>query len=766
MGSGKITSAIDRIADRVSLFETEGARTDFLRHLIEVVSEQTGADMAAAFVHDEATGELVLRAGLENGRLWAGEESPDTEMPRRFALSGNEIGRAFSERRVIRIRYDESDAEHPYRSKLLIPIVRGPMETGVLVLARRDGHGFDEEDEAGLTAAASRFADRLTAGSELIGAGTKVRPVAAQWSVHGIPASQGRAYGTALPFWTDVESLALQAVSSGDPEAELAVFETALAAAGRQLVALQDSASSTDREMVAMIFSAHQLMLNDESFTGKIRARIMDGHPAVQSVQAVVAEYAELFSGLSEVRLAEKAQDVRDLGYRLISNIVGGSTEAFSYRGRVAIARHIYPSDLYRLAVEGVEGLVLRGSGVTAHISILARSLGLPVIITDSNEILGISSGTPVLLDAAEGILYVNPDGDLVGRYSSQRGKSDAMSVVGVAAEAAAGGRGKTADGTTVQVLANVNILKDAIEATAFGAEGIGLYRSEFPFILKNDYLSEEQQFRIYRSIVATQAGKPVILRTADIGGDKLLQGRGDTESNPFLGVRGIRFSLANREMFREQLRAMLRAGTDADLGIMVPMVSGVEEVLEAKKEIALAVDTLRELGVPHNPSPRVGAMVELPSAAMAVRDLASETDFLSIGTNDLTMYLLAVDRTNEKLHHLYRSHHPTVLRVFAAIARFSGPKRAELSVCGDVASDPVLLPFFVGIGIRKLSVTPSKVESVKRRLAAFTLDEMRAIAHELLAVKRLTEMEQYLDRFDRLHPGRLEGRGELISSM
>ncbi|HET7839094.1 MAG TPA: phosphoenolpyruvate--protein phosphotransferase [Rectinemataceae bacterium] len=741
-----ITGAIEEVAARIALFDDEGAQKCLLRDLVDLVVKRSGADMGAVFVHDEAQAQLVLRAGFERGELSSDERLKGGRTPMRFGLEGNEVGRAFTERRIIWLSYAEAEPGHPYRSKVLVPIIRGPIQLGVLILARADARGFDREDEAALMAAASRFGELLSEASALLAGREADAGGASARSIQGIKASDGRAYGIALPFWADMDALADQALARAEPATELAGFEAALSASVRQLGDLRSGAASADFEMVAMIFSAHELMLKDAGFTDRMRRRIEGGQSAVQSVQAVVAEYAERFAAVSEIRIAEKAQDVRDLGYRLINNLLGGSPEGFSYRGKIAIARHIYPSDLYRLAVEGVEGLVLRGSGVTAHIAILARSLALPVMITDDKGILGIPEGTPLLLDATDGWLHVNPGKAKLDHYRSTRGMVTELRAYHL--------KGRTADGTGVQVLANVNILKDALEATAQGAEGIGLYRSEFPFILKNDFLSEEQQYKIYRSIVASQPGKPVVLRTADIGGDKLLQGRGSAETNPFLGVRGIRFSLANREMFRDQLRAMLRAGEGADLGIMLPMVSGVEEVLEAKQEIALAAAALAERRVAHNSAPRIGAMIELPSAAMAVGDIAGETDFLSIGSNDLTMYLLAVDRTNEKLHHLYRTHHPAVLRVFSAIARYSGSKRAELSVCGDVASDPVLAPFFVGIGIRKLSVSPAKVEAVKRRLASFTLGEMQAISRELLAIRRLADMERYLADFEGRHPG------------
>ncbi len=504
MNAGMITGAIDEIAGKISFFEDEGARNGLLKELLNLIVARTGADMGGVFVHDEIEGELVLRAGFEKGRLWEDDHSADSRTPLRFGLEGNEIGRAFTEGRIIWVTYDEGDLDHPYRSKLLIPILRGPIQTGVLILARAENSEFDHEDETELMAAASRFGDLLSDASVLIesagstGSGGK--------SIRGKTAADGQAYGTALPFWTDIEALAEHAVPAGDTAAELSQFETALAASVKQLGDLQHSASSSDIEMVAMIFSAHELMLKDSSFTGKMRARIQDGQTAVQAVQSVVGEYADLFSAMSEVRLAEKAQDVRDLGYRLISNIVGGTPEGFSYKGKIAIARHMYPSDLYRLALEGVEGLVLRGSGITAHIAILARSLGVPVIITDDRGILKIPEGSPLLLDATDGWLHINPDRSLLDRYRASRRGAVELPAYHL--------KGRTADGTGVQVLANVNILKDALEATAQGAEGIGLYRSEFPFILKNDYLSEEQQYRIYRSSPAPWFGSVLLLRT------------------------------------------------------------------------------------------------------------------------------------------------------------------------------------------------------------------------------------------------------------
>jgi phosphoenolpyruvate-protein kinase (PTS system EI component) len=295
------------------------------------------------------------------------------------------------------------------------------------------------------------------------------------------------------------------------------------------------------------------------------------------------------------------------------------------------------------------------------------------------------------------------------------------------------------------RVLANVNLFRDARQASLSGADGIGLYRSEFPFIIRNDLLTEEEQYVIYRRIAETVPSGEIVFRTADIGGDKILAARGEDERNPFLGVRGIRFSLANRHMFQDQLRAMLRAGAGHDLRIMFPMVSSVEEYEEALSEVDASIASLKRDGFSFNSAPKLGAMIELPSAVESISELADLTDFLSIGTNDLVMYLLAVDRTNERLSQLYRSYHPTVLRVIKRIAEGVGPKLSELSVCGDAASDPRMVRFFLGLGIRKVSVAPADLHAVSRAMSMAAGDSsLGDFANEMLSIRTVREMEQF----------------------
>ena len=734
---------VSNAAAEAAYFEDTESQNAFLQRTIGRIKEATGAAMAAVFVHDPESESLEFRAGMDSSGTWDKKFYEKNAARPSFALGNTEVGRAFTENRVLRLSFPQDREDYPFRTKTIVPISRGPQQIGILLLGRTDdGEGISYTDED-LLALASDLGE-LVEDSSLLLAHTKKAPsrIGGVQIIRGKKASDGRVEALALPFWEDLESISKKIPPLESAEAELARYTRAFERALSQLDELQSGGDQNFSDMGTTIFLAHSLMIKDRGFTGRIQERIAEGDSAVKAILSVVNLYAARFSEIPEVRIAEKAQDVRDLGYRLIRNLDESGEKNFSYNGRIALARHIYPSDLMRLAMQGISGIVLFGAGVTAHISILAKSLNVPVLITDDKSLFQISEGTPLFLDAGQGLLYIHPRGSILKQIRHQAEAKPSTNLTYTL-------KGSTADRVAVQVAANVNILKDAVEARRQGAEGIGLYRSEFPFILKNDFLSEEQQFQIYRSIAATQQGKPVILRTADIGGDKIMQGRGKPEENPFLGVRGIRFSLANKGMFGDQLRAMLRAGHGADLGIMLPMVSSVEEVLEAKEEIERAVSDLRSRGAVHNPHPKIGAMIELPSAALAVSELARETDFLSIGTNDLTMYLLAVDRTNENLSHLYRSHHPSVLRVLKNIVEDAGEKRTDISICGDVASDPYLIPFFVGIGIRKLSVPPSSIEPVKRRLAGFALAQAESIAAEMLAIRRIGEMESYLADFD-----------------
>lgn len=722
-----------------ALYDERTTVEGFLSHVAELVSQLTLADSCSVYLCDAPNEILLLKA--------SGGPAPDTKAPSRVPKSEGLIGTAVSQMRTIRASSDGID----YGSEMVVPVRRGPRRVGAVVLKHKRMDFFSETTERDIRALFSQLAAFIQNAFYLSSYPQNESRFSPDsfYIIQGQTASSGMAEGLALPWETGFGEESDDPVVDATPEAAIKRFDASLELTHQQLEKIHKDSDSALYDVVSLIFGAHLLMLSDDAFSGEIRRAIGSGSSPVAAVQKVVNRYAQALADMVGTRMAEKAEDVRDLGHRLIRNLINPAANTFDYSNAIVIAHSVYPSELVTLAAQNVAGVVFTGSGVTAHISILARSLSVPVLITQDQEVYYIPEHTPLLLDASNGVLYVNPDRSKLGKRPQSdrrpgRGEKDGWPT---AHTEPLSSEGVTASSNTHQVAihANVNLYNDAKLALRNYAAGIGLYRSEFPFIIRNDFLSEEEQFLIYRRVIEAFSGKEITFRTVDIGGDKLFENSGSREQNPFLGVRGIRFSLANREMFRDQLRAMLRAGVGEDLRIMFPMVSSVDEVLEAKIEVEHCITALRNDGLPHNEAPKIGAMVELPSAVESIEDLAATTDFLSIGTNDLVMYLLAVDRTNERLNELYRSYHPTVLRVLKRVVDGVGAKRNELSVCGDSAGDPLMIPFYLGIGIRKLSIHPAELPRVYTSLGALTPERVRSISAEMLSIRRFKEMERYL---------------------
>ncbi len=715
-----------------SLFEKGGSIEGFLREVADWVASYLKAETCTVLLVDEEHGELLLSA-TSGGR--------DTRFARQLREGTGLVTAALRQQSP---RFgDEADEAGARRSVAVVPIRRGPVLTGVIALEhRRPGH-FDEGHLSALKAIASHLAATLESATLLIEirerGGARIGPAREMPTlIPGRSVADGTALGQLFPLvnlYAAPGRIPLDLPPGKTPEQ---AYLGALEVSKRQLEMLQSRIERDSQDLASFIFSSHLLMLNDDEFAGEILRKIRGGLAPAAAVIEVVNRYAELFSRMEEPRFQEKAQDVRDVGHRILNNLEGIEEETADYHGHVVLAADLFPSELVKLAVQSVEGIVYQGATTTAHISILARSLGIPVLATEDPRLADIPPGTFVLLDATGGRLHVESRERL-------RKQFDALAASVESPECTPENE-QAVRRMGIRVMANINLLAELRSAAACGADGIGLYRSEFPFILRYDFPSEEEQVLIYRKIVQSMPGDEVILRTFDLGGDKLMP-TWERESNPFLGVRGIRFSLSRRDLFRDQLRAMLRAGAGSGkrLGIMFPMISSVDEYLEAREELRKCQRELEREGVEHNAAPRIGAMVELPSAVEAVAELAQEADFLSIGTNDLVMYLLAVDRTNERLGKLYLSHHPMVLRALKRIVDGVGERIGELSACGDAAADPTMSLFLTGLGIRKLSVDPRHIPRVRRRLAARSLEQAGKIAAEMLSIVRVAEIEAYV---------------------
>ena len=558
--------------------------------------------------------------------------------------------------------------------------------------------------------------------------------------IYGEPATLGSAAGRLLKWDGGLESDDYEVDSSGIEELDKAFLESR-----NQISQLKKDATLRVDDTVATLFDAHLLMLSDPQFIGRIRTLTESGESAVRSVRSVVDDLSRTLSAMDDPRFREKAQDVRDLGVRLIRNLRGEATADRSYSNVIVVAETMYPSEFVSLAAQRVGGIVFVGSGITAHLSILARSLEVPTLLTQDRSLLEMPDDSFVAVDADGGRVLIHPtetETEALREASKlRRAELDDVSVLSRVFmhleqhELA----------NQPKIWANVNLFHDADRARNLQADGIGLYRSEFPFIIRSDYVSEEEQFGIYRRIANVMPDCPLNFRTADIGGDKILPWADLDEANPFLGVRGIRFSLAYPAMFADQLRAMLRAGFERDLKIMFPMVSSIDEIYLAREHVESAIAGLARDGYEFNSSPKLGAMIELPSAVEIAEELAAELDFLSIGTNDLIMYLLAVDRTNGRLSELYRSYHPSVLRTISSLTERVARLDVELSVCGDSAADPVMLPFYLGLNIPALSVSPDDLTRVRKHLASIDALLVDEVHDTMLSIRRLTEMDLYV---------------------
>jgi phosphotransferase system enzyme I (PtsP) len=492
--------------------------------------------------------------------------------------------------------------------------------------------------------------------------------------------------------------------------------------------------------VASLIFNAHLLILKDASFSGEMQRLIEQGTPADRAVTGVVNDYIHLFSKSRNPRLQEKVLDVKDLGHRLLRNLQQHGEDQGDYAGQILVAKELLPSDVLKFAAQNVEGIVIVQGGVTSHISILASSLRVPMVFVENPRILEIMDGTLILIDANQGTLFLDPPASVLAQYESLMNREEAE-------RKAVMPETFTRDGTKIKVLSNVNLLSDIECANENQAEGIGLYRSEFPFIVRDEFPSEEAQFLIYTKIFERMPDREITLRTLDVGGDKKLPYHQHTvEANPFLGLRAIRFSLKNLPIFKQQLRAMLRAGADRPLRIMFPFISSVDDFEEARDVLRDCIVELAEEGIPHNADPEIGLMVELPAAVEIIDELAQAADFLSIGTNDLIQYLLAVDRTNESVSSMYVCHHPAVLRAVYRIVNSAINNDVDVSVCGDMALNEDMLKFLVGIGIRKISIDPQQIPRVQAYLCSLHTEEARRHARKLLRFGTLREINAFLE--------------------
>jgi len=554
----------------------------------------------------------------------------------------------------------------------------------------------------------------------------------------GVGAAPGIAVGPIFHFQpVEVDLDHLEALP-GDGRMSL---EEALVRAKAQLTELHQQMVNKKLGAEAAIFEAHVELLEDPELAQDVQARIAAGQSSVKAWKTVIDEHAAVIATLKDPLLAARADDLRDVGRRVLRLMLGLSDKGVSMPSTpvVVIARELSPSDTASFDTERVLGFGLVEGGPTSHVAILARALGLPAIVGVEEAMLALADQTPVILNGNDGTLTVNPEPDVLARASEVQRRFleyRRFAVLQAALPAL------TLDGRHVDVTANAGSVADAAEAMKMSADGIGLLRTEFLFLGRTTAPSEEEQFSVYRAIAETMKPLPVIVRTLDIGGDKplpyiLLK----PEMNPFLGERGIRLCLNRPALFREQLRAILRAAPFGNLRIMFPMVTDIAEIHQAR---ALIDELRHELDAP---AVQIGIMVEVPAAALLADVLAPEVDFFSIGTNDLTQYTLAMDRGNPALAAKHDGLHPAVLRLIAQTIEAAHKYGKRADICGELGSDTAAVPILLGLGMDELSVSIPAVPTVKAQVRGLNISDLQPLARQALTCSSAREVRELVKK-------------------
>ncbi len=575
--------------------------------------------------------------------------------------------------------------------------------------------------------------------------------------IRGIAASRGIAYGQVFLYLQSELEVPRYQVEPAKRVQEIARFEQALVTTRQQIAAIQQQVRKNLSEEEALIFDAHQMVLEDQALIGEtIRDFETTGLNIETCFNAVAQRYIQAFAEIDDEYLRERAADIKAVARRVLHVLLGQSAMNLSelVEKRIIVAHDISPSEAAGIDRSAALGIVTDSGSRTSHAVIVARSMKIPAVVAVRDLTKSAKDGDWIIIDGYDGVAILHPTQATLFRYGKiQKEKSSFETRLLAANELPA----ETLDGVRVTLRANIEKADEVALVRQYRGEGVGLYRTEYLYLSSHHLPNEELQYANYRAIVEGLAPAPVTIRTLDIGGDKPLPGNPELigpEANPFLGFRAIRMCLENPELFKEQLRAILRASAHGKVEIMYPMIGCAEELEKANALLAEAKTELKERGQAFDEKVRVGTMIEIPSAALAADTLAPHCQFFSIGTNDLIQYLLAIDRGNNRIAHLYDPTHPAVLRVLKQVIDAAHQYHLKVSVCGEMAGDPIYAPLLVGLGVDELSMTPPLLPAVKYLVRAMKFSEAQKLAADCLAQTDSKKTAAIVDAFYEKHVG------------
>lgn len=730
------------------LNETNGL-DEFLKKIVHLIAEYMKVNVCSIYIYNEETKKLVLMAtkGLNESAVGS------VELKLGEGLAGLALKELsyICEKAASQSKYYKhfpNINEEKYESFLAVPILHGFNKVGVLVVQRIEKNYFTEKDILTLRALAAQLANSIEITKILINQ-NELKKKSIEPSVpnkkqklqksfyKGKPASKGIVYGKIIILYKTVGKL--YQFCENNRVCTKEDFDKSLQLTKTQLKDLQKKVETKLSEGTSLIFTAHLLMLDDKKFTGAMRDLIENGITPANAIKEIGTKYIKMFSESENDYIKEKVYDVEDLMKKLLKNLNPRNYKDYNYKNKIVITRNLYPSDILKLSSQDVSGIILISGGVTSHIAILARSLKIPLVIIDNPEILFISKNSKVLIDSFEGNIFINPDKLTLKKYLDRKKAEDSFKInKNISATKLI-----SKDKKRIELKANINLLSDINTANKFNFPEIGLYRTEFPFMIRNNFPTEDEQYIIYKKLIDNFNNKPVTFRTLDIGGDKFLNYYSDaSEANPFLGLRSIRFSLSNKEIFQQQIRAILRAGYKNETSIMFPLISSIDEFTEAKNTVLEIIEIMKKNKIDINDKPKIGIMVEVPSIVAIIDAVCKEADFISIGTNDLIQYVLAADRTNAKVSSYYLPHHPAILRILKKIIDASLKNKAKATICGDMAHSKKYIPFLLGIGYTSLSIDPLFLTEVNNTIKKCNVEKLSITTNKILKMSSIKEID------------------------
>lgn len=637
--------------------------------------------------------------------------------------------------------------EEKYNAFLGVPIIHQRQLLGVLLTQQAEQRRFDEAEEAFLITMSAQLAG-VIAHAEAKGIiANLLYPSSSKMSavIEGIAGSAGIGIGTAVVVYPLADLAAVPERKAENVAAEISLFEKALAAAQEDMSQLAKQFAPTLPEEERALFEVYLKILDRSSLGAEVVEEIRTGHWAQGALKRVIKRHIRHFEMMDDDYLRERASDFRDLGRRVLAHLQSPQQTAVQYAPQtVLVGEEITPAALAEVPAGCLVGVVSTRGSSNSHVAILARAMGVPAVLGAEGLPYSELEGQNVIVDGYQGQVHLTPSERLCRQYQQLLAEQRALDAD---LELLRGLPAETLDGHQVALFVNIGLAADAGLAFSSGSEGVGLYRTEIPFMMRERFPAEEEQRTIYRQVLNAFAPRPVIMRTLDIGGDKALPYFTIKEDNPFLGWRGIRVTLDHPEVFLMQVRAMLRASAGLNnLRIMLPMISGVGEVDEALRLFKQAFQEVRAEGA-DIVMPQMGIMVEVPSAVYQARELAARVDFLSVGSNDLTQYLLAVDRNNSRVGELYDALHPAVLRALQQIIQAAHDVQTPVSICGEMTSDPAGVILLLGMGYDVLSMNATSLPRMKWLIRNFTVAQAQQVLAAVLALETPAQIRCHLEQ-------------------